>query len=151
MHAAYLFYAGVPADEVNIKTRDNVEIHGWLLKRPDAQKAPTFISFPGNYGCALAFLVFLFRTPRFSHLVYLRMYPYFCRFFFRSVCLMFTSIWSHDCIIWAAALSTLAHDFSWHYIRFLLRLSIGVFLTLPCSSLCNLHFSSSSFLHRRLA
>ncbi|CDJ46659.1 hypothetical protein, conserved [Eimeria brunetti] len=40
----------MPFEDVYIKTRDDVKLHGWLITQPDAQKAPTFICFQGNYG-----------------------------------------------------------------------------------------------------
>ncbi|CDI79338.1 hypothetical protein, conserved [Eimeria acervulina] len=42
--------AGLPFDDVYITTRDNVKLHGWLIKQPEPKEAPTFVCFQGNYG-----------------------------------------------------------------------------------------------------
>lgn len=40
----------LPFDDVYIGTSDGLTLHGWLLRQPNALKAPTFLYFHGNAG-----------------------------------------------------------------------------------------------------
>ncbi|CDJ52983.1 phospholipase/carboxylesterase domain containing protein, putative [Eimeria brunetti] len=40
----------LPFDDVYIRTSDGLTLHGWLLRQPNALKAPTFLYFHGNAG-----------------------------------------------------------------------------------------------------
>lgn len=45
--------ADLPFDDVYIGTSDGLTLHGWLLRQPNALKAPTFLYFHGNAGSRL--------------------------------------------------------------------------------------------------
>jgi hypothetical protein len=38
----------VKTEEINIKTPDNVTLHGWLVKNPNPERSPLLIYFGGN-------------------------------------------------------------------------------------------------------
>ncbi|OEH79244.1 phospholipase carboxylesterase domain-containing protein [Cyclospora cayetanensis] len=40
----------LPYEDVYIRTRDGITLHGWILRQPNAKHVPTFLYFHGNAG-----------------------------------------------------------------------------------------------------
>ena len=50
----------MPYDDLKIKTKDNIYLHGWFIKQNDSTLRPTIIYFHENAGSKKFFIKFIF-------------------------------------------------------------------------------------------